>query len=73
MTTYGVYIGRFQPLHNAHWRTIEFALSQVDCLIIVIGSSNQPRTIKNPFSAAERQHESIFCSRTPTHDFRNVS
>lgn len=49
-----VVIGRFQPVHLAHKELFEFAHSQADNVIIVIGSANQPRTFKNPFTADER-------------------
>jgi len=52
-----VYIGRFQPFHNAHLETIirasKFAFSEN--ILIIIGSANQPRTIKNPFTSEERR------------------
>lgn len=50
----GVFIGRFQPFHNAHMDTVTEALSFCDKLLILVGSSNQPRSIKNPFSFEER-------------------
>ena len=49
-----VYIGRFQPLHNAHVEIIRRAKSLADNLVIIIGSANQPRTYKNPFTTEER-------------------
>jgi bifunctional NMN adenylyltransferase/nudix hydrolase len=49
-----VYIGRFQPIHVAHLKTIEEALNLADKLVIVVGSYNRPRTIKNPFTYTER-------------------
>lgn len=49
-----VYIGRFQPFHNAHLKTIEIASELSDQLIVIIGSDNSPRTIKNPFTTQER-------------------
>lgn len=52
---YIVYIGRFQPLHAAHVATIERALSLAQKVIIFVGSANQPRTIKNPFTWKERE------------------
>lgn len=51
---YIVYIGRFQPLHIAHVKTIEKALSLANKVIVFIGSANQPRTVKNPFTWEER-------------------
>lgn len=49
-----VYIGRFQPIHNGHIETIKNALEESDKLIIFIGSSNKPRTVKNPFTTEQR-------------------
>lgn len=50
----GFYIGRFQPLHNAHYKTINSLAKKVDYLIIGIGSSNRHHTIDNPFTLKER-------------------
>lgn len=55
MSKYGVFIGRFQPFHNGHLAVVNDALSQVDKLIIVIGSANTAKNVKNPWSAAQRQ------------------
>lgn len=52
---FGVYIGRFEPPHNAHLAVMLEALTQVERLILVIGSSRSARNTKNPFSASERQ------------------
>ena len=49
-----VFIGRFQPVHKAHLKIIKTALSIAEKVIIVIGSSNEPRTPKNPWSFEER-------------------
>lgn len=50
----GFYIGRFQPLHKAHCKTINSLAKKVDYLIIGIGSSNKHHTIDNPFTLKER-------------------
>lgn len=50
-----VYIGRFEPAHNGHIATMHAALDQANRLIVVIGSHNTPRDIKNPWTAAERE------------------
>lgn len=50
-----VLIGRFQPLHNAHLEIIKRASELTDQLVIVVGSANQPRTYKNPFTSHERE------------------
>jgi bifunctional NMN adenylyltransferase/nudix hydrolase len=49
-----VFIGRFQPLHNAHLDIIEHAYNIANEVIIIVGSADQPRTIKNPWSYDER-------------------
>lgn len=56
---YLVFIGRFQPLHIGHLKVIQQALSLAKKLIIVIGSADQPRSPKNPFTFVER-HNMIF-------------
>jgi bifunctional NMN adenylyltransferase/nudix hydrolase len=52
---FGVFIGRFQFLHNGHLFVIREALKRVNRLIILVGSSNTPRSYFNPFSFAERR------------------
>lgn len=52
---YIVLIGRFQPPHIAHIEIIKQALKQAENIIILVGSANQPRTIKNPWSWRERE------------------
>lgn len=49
-----VLIGRFQPLHNAHLEIIERCTALTEQLIVIVGSANQPRTYKNPFTFDER-------------------
>lgn len=51
-----VYIGRFQPFHNAHLATIKHALTLAKRVVVVVGSANQPRDEDNPFSQEERIH-----------------
>lgn len=53
--TFGVYIGRFEPPHNAHLQVMLEAFNSVQKLIIVIGSARAARNTKNPFTAEERQ------------------
>lgn len=50
-----VFIGRFQPVHNAHVAIIREAVKLTSDLLIIIGSANQPRTYKNPWTAMERK------------------
>lgn len=52
---YAVFIGRFQPYHVAHHETVLAGLDRAENLIIAIGSVNSPRTIKNPWTAPERE------------------
>ncbi|PZR92018.1 MAG: ADP-ribose pyrophosphatase [Stutzerimonas stutzeri] len=55
---FGVYIGRFQPLHVGHEAVIREALTKVDTLIIVIGSAGIAPNPHNPFTFEQR--EAIF-------------
>ena len=50
-----VFIGRFQPFHLGHLHNIQTALSLAERVIVVVGSSLEPRTYKNPFSFEERK------------------
>lgn len=50
----GLFIGRFQPLHNGHASIIESALKEVDELIAGIGSAETSYTTRDPFTAGER-------------------
>ncbi|VAW74157.1 Nicotinamide-nucleotide adenylyltransferase, NadM family / ADP-ribose pyrophosphatase [hydrothermal vent metagenome] len=52
---YAVYIGRFQPFHLGHMHCVTEALQNAEKLIIVIGSTNQARSFRNPWSFEERQ------------------
>ena len=57
---YGVFIGRFQPLHKGHVAVIEKALTKVEKLIVLIGSSNFNRRVRNPFTFDERKNMFTF-------------
>lgn len=50
-----VFVGRFQPFHLGHKRVIQLALEQAKRVLVLVGSSYQPRTIKNPFTYDERR------------------
>lgn len=52
---YLVVIGRFQPFHNGHHEVLKRALSLAGKVIVVFGSARRPRTIKDPWTVAERQ------------------
>lgn len=49
-----VYIGRMQPPTRAHIANIKKALEISTRVIVLLGSSFQPRTIKNPWNHYER-------------------
>ena len=51
----GIFIGRFQPVHQGHIHAIGVAASQVQKLYILVGSANQCRSIKNPWTYDERK------------------
>jgi bifunctional NMN adenylyltransferase/nudix hydrolase len=52
---YAVFIGRFEPFHNAHRRVIDKALQVAGKVIVLVGSSNKPRSAKDPFFFDERK------------------
>ena len=49
-----VLIGRFQPFHSAHLLLVQRATALADKVVFIVGSANQPRTYKNPFTFDER-------------------
>lgn len=51
---FSVVIGRFQLPHDAHFDLFEEALKRSKKLIILVGSTEIPRSIKNPFTFEER-------------------
>ena len=50
-----VFIGRFQPFHLGHLHVIETALKKAKHVIVLCGSAHQPRSVRNPWSIAERE------------------
>lgn len=50
----GIFIGRFQPFHNWHYEICKYGLNNYEKMVIIIGSSRSPKTIKNPFTYKER-------------------
>lgn len=75
----GIFIGRFQPIHQGHVHSLGIAASQVDKLYILVGSANQCRSIKNPWTFQERKqmlrsklrHANIFNYEIiPLNDYR---
>lgn len=50
-----VYILRGQPFHNAHLDTIKIAATISEKVLIILGSAQESRTLKNPFTVSERK------------------
>ena len=51
---YLAFIGRFEPFHNGHVAAARHALRLAPKLILLVGSADTPRNIRNPWSFAER-------------------
>lgn len=51
---YLVFIGRFEPFHVGHAAVARHALANAGKLVILVGSADTPRTIRNPWTVAER-------------------
>ena len=49
-----LFIGRFQPLHKGHLAALKWIAKRSKKVIVIIGSSQEKKTDKNPFSARER-------------------
>ncbi len=52
---YLVFIGRFQPFHTGHESVIRHALHLSDKIIVMVGSSYQPPTLRNPWDFNARE------------------
>lgn len=52
---YAVFIGRFQPFHIGHLFVFQEALKSAEHLIVLVGSADEARCLRNPFTFAERQ------------------
>lgn len=50
-----VYIGRFQPFHNAHRATIQRAKAMSDSVLVLIGSAFSAQSPKNPWDYYDRE------------------
>lgn len=53
-TKTAIFIGRFQPLHNAHVELLRSVRNDTDRILLLVGSDSSIRTVKNPFLSAER-------------------
>ena len=51
-----VFIGRFQPFHNSHKLVIDRALQLANKVIILLGSANSSRSLRNPWTWLERSN-----------------
>lgn len=51
---YLVFIGRFEPFHIGHAGVARHALGRAKKLIFLVGSADTPRSIRNPWTVAER-------------------
>lgn len=49
------FLGRFQPLHVGHYRTIRRYRQEYDEFVLALGSPEKSRTPENPLSAEERK------------------
>lgn len=47
-------LGRFQPFHNGHLKVVKDIISDVEYLVIAIGSAQYSHSLENPFTAGER-------------------
>lgn len=66
MLKLSVIIGRFSGKHAGHDLLIETAFSRSNEVLILLGSANRPRTIKNPWTWQERREALL-------KDFPNVN
>ena len=51
-----VYIGRFQPFHLGHRYVLDEAFKTADKVLVLVGSANASRSVRNPFTYDERAH-----------------
>lgn len=52
--TRALFIGRFQPIHEGHLSAIKEILGKFDEIAIIVGSSQENLTGRNPLTAGER-------------------
>ena len=51
---HGFIVSRFQPFHNGHKSLVDKMLKESKYSTIILGSAQESRTQKNPFTAEER-------------------
>lgn len=54
MTQTALFVGRFQPFHKGHKKSICSILNETDEIVVAVGSADSSHTEKNPFTAGER-------------------
>lgn len=52
---YLAFIGRFQPFHLGHKHVVDEALKQAAHVVVLIGSADTARSMRNPFTFSERR------------------
>ena len=52
----GLFVGRFQPFHLGHLEAVKWVLERCEKVTIVVGSSQESFTMRNPFTYEERKH-----------------
>ena len=67
----GVFLARFQPLHNAHLYVIETALKECDKVVIMLGSSNKGGMLRNPYDFRLRYN--LLRASLPIEDLDRIS
>jgi nicotinamide-nucleotide adenylyltransferase len=50
----GIFIGRFQPFHCGHAQVVGDIASEIDELVVGVGSADDSHTRRDPFTAGER-------------------
>lgn len=56
-----VFIGRFQPFHNGHLAVVRQGLAEGHHVLVLAGSADRPRNIRDPLTAAERAQMILAC------------
>ena len=56
-----VFIGRFQPVHTGHLAVIRAGLAAARHVLVLAGSANRPRNVRDPFTAEERAAQILAC------------
>lgn len=69
-----VFMGRFQPFHLGHQAVIDEALKKAEQVLVIIGSSDGPRSLRNPFTYEEREAmiTEVYGERHPKISFGSV-